>query len=317
MRTIILAIFALLSLSISAQENETPQVGRPTDQESLYNLFETHVAKPLEERGISVRREEQTAGQFAKSITIQIPIMPVPEVENIEGQLVAVDKKYAKYALECYDTYRIFIKGIEYLSKSATECYWWEKNSEDSLMISMKWNLHEATILNVHKTAHDNSNTPYTPRCIVTAYFSCPAVTVYHGTMAYFHESDEIFDEVQVAPEFPGGIQGLSEYIMRSLRYPVEGIMNDLQAEMLVSFVVEKDGSVSSDNIEISNVKLFYKDSSMGELNEQEESNKPLVEAFLKEAKRVVSQMPQWAPGKVDGKVVRTRMSLPINFTLE
>ncbi len=93
--------------------------------------------------------------------------------------------------------------------------------------------------------------------------------------------------------------------------------MNNLQAEMLVSFVVEKDGSVSSDNIEISNVKLFYKDSSMGELNQQEESNKPLVEAFLKEAKRVMIQMPQWASGEVDGKVVRTRMSLPTNFHLE
>lgn len=130
-------------------------------------------------------------------------------------------------------------------------------------------------------------------------------------------DSDEIFDEVQVAPEFPGGLQGLTEYVMRSLRYPVEGIMNDLQAEMLVNFVVEKDGSISSDNIEVSKAKVFFKDAAKGELNQREESNKPIVAAFLNEAKRVVNQMPQWTPGKQNGKAIRTRMSLPVNFHLE
>lgn len=75
--------------------------------------------------------------------------------------------------------------------------------------------------------------------------------------------------------------------------YPTVAIQNNIQGRVIVSFIIEKDGSVS--NVELlSGVDL-------------------LLDA---EALRVVKAMPSWTPGKINGKPVRTQYALPITFRL-
>lgn len=96
-------------------------------------------------------------------------------------------------------------------------------------------------------------------------------------------------------PEFPGGEEKLLAFMNETLRYPKAAKKKGIEGRVLVSFVVERDGSIREENIHI------------------EESVHPLLDA---EVIRLVRHMPNWTPAKVHGKTVRCRASLPVMFTM-
>jgi hypothetical protein len=100
--------------------------------------------------------------------------------------------------------------------------------------------------------------------------------------------STNVFTVVDEMPEFPGGFDKLVDFMQTNLLMP-ETLKND--GKTLVSFIVEKDGSLS----EIKVLKGF--DSAADE-----------------EAVRVVKLFPKWKPGKQQGNVVRTNMVLPVVY---
>ena len=107
-------------------------------------------------------------------------------------------------------------------------------------------------------------------------------------------EANTIFTVVEDEPEFPGGTKALMEFISKNLRYPAFAAENGIQGRVTLSFVVEKDGSVT----------------------DIQEMRSP-SEDLTKEAKRVVSAMPKWKPGKQRGKPVRVKYVLPVTFRLQ
>ena len=106
-------------------------------------------------------------------------------------------------------------------------------------------------------------------------------------------ENDTPLQVAEVMPEFPGGIQALIQYLSNNIKYPVKCQENGIQGRVIVSFIVERDGSIS-------NMKVI----------------KSIHPELDKEAIRVVSTMPKWKPGTQRGKAVRVSYNLPINFTL-
>ncbi len=115
------------------------------------------------------------------------------------------------------------------------------------------------------------------------------------GPVATEEEGDEmeVFQVVEQMPMFPGGEQALNDWLSKNLKYPSIAQDNGIQGRVLVSFVVNKDGSVVEPQVMKS------------------------VEASLdKEALRVVKAMPKWNPGKQRGKPVRVRYILPVLFRL-
>ncbi|WP_129715060.1 energy transducer TonB [Pedobacter sp. SYP-B3415] len=94
---------------------------------------------------------------------------------------------------------------------------------------------------------------------------------------------------VEVYPQFVGGQKAWEKYIQRTLRYPSE----DIQGKVQLSFVVEKDGSVS-------NVQVL----------------KSLNAACDAEAIRVISKSPKWIPGVNNGLPVRVRYTMGIAFSI-
>ena len=98
---------------------------------------------------------------------------------------------------------------------------------------------------------------------------------------------------VEDAPEFPGGIQALLDYLKENIKYPAICKDNNIQGRVIVSFVVEKDGSISDPKVV-----------------------KGVNPSLDKEAVRVISTMPKWKPGKQKGITVRVRYSVPVNFRL-
>ena len=103
----------------------------------------------------------------------------------------------------------------------------------------------------------------------------------------------KVYEIVEDMPTFPGGVTELMNYLSKNTHYPAATKRDGIQGRVVVSFIVEPDGSIS-------NVKLVRS-----------------VDANLdREALRVVSEMPNWTPGKQGGNKVRVRYSLPIAFRL-
>ncbi len=123
------------------------------------------------------------------------------------------------------------------------------------------------------------------------------AVALFCGTSAMAQsvvEDDEIFVVVENSPEFPGGNDSLYAYIGRNIKYPETAKKEKIQGRVFVTFVIEKDGQVSSAKI------LRDIGGGCGE-----------------EAIRVVKNMPKWKPGTQRGNPVRVQFNLPIMFQLE
>lgn len=97
----------------------------------------------------------------------------------------------------------------------------------------------------------------------------------------------------QVSAVYPGGIEALKKFINSNLAYPQVDGGFDYQGTVYVSFVIEKDGSIS-----------------------RAEVARGVTEELDQEALRVVNSMPNWIPAESDGKVIATKVRLPIRFTL-
>ena len=105
---------------------------------------------------------------------------------------------------------------------------------------------------------------------------------------------NKVFDVVEVMPSFPGGNSALMEYLRDAIKYPVVAQENGVQGRVIISFVVERDGSITDVQVARS------------------------VDPSLdKEAMRVVRSMPKWNPGKQNGAAVRVKYNLPVSFRLQ
>ncbi|PVY42995.1 TonB family protein [Pontibacter virosus] len=107
--------------------------------------------------------------------------------------------------------------------------------------------------------------------------------------------TDEPFMYVEQMPEFKGGMAEMLKFLGTNIKYPDVAKSNGLEGLVVISFVVETNGSIS----EVKTVK-------------------PLSKETDEEAMRVVKQMNgQWTPGRQNGKAVRVRYTLPIKFALK
>lgn len=104
----------------------------------------------------------------------------------------------------------------------------------------------------------------------------------------------KVFDVVEEMPSFPGGQGALMSYLASNIKYPVVAQENGVKGRVIVSFVVERDGSISDVRVARS------------------------VDPSLdREAQRVVKSMPRWKPGKQNGSAVRVKYTVPVVFRLQ
>lgn len=86
----------------------------------------------------------------------------------------------------------------------------------------------------------------------------------------------------------------LNTWVYKYLNYPQDAIREGIQGKVMVSFIIEKDGSVTNVKIEDS-----------------------VYDSLDDEVLRIVSVSPKWIPGQINGRKVRTRMVLPVEFRLK
>lgn len=102
---------------------------------------------------------------------------------------------------------------------------------------------------------------------------------------------EDVFLVVEESPEFPGGTNALMGYLRDNMVVPDSCWENNIQGRVLVTFIVEKDGSITKPVV----VKSVH----------------PILDA---EALRLVSAMPKWKPGRQNGEVQRVKYTIPVNF---
>lgn len=130
------------------------------------------------------------------------------------------------------------------------------------------------------------SNMPlFTPGGISTncrSYFAVPIVF-----------NNEHSDVEEIPAEFPGGQQALYRWLGQHLHYPDVAKYNNIQGKVVVSFVIEKDGSIGRVTV------IRSKDPNLD-----------------KEAVRLIKSMPRWTPARYNGQPISSQMNIPINFSL-
>jgi TonB family protein len=110
-------------------------------------------------------------------------------------------------------------------------------------------------------------------------------------------KSKEIKDAYVVPedmPQFPGGEEARIKYMADNIKYPENALKNGINGRVFITFVVEKDGSITG----VEMLRGFDKECDA-------------------EAMRVVKMMPNWTPGRVKGQPVRTVFNMPISFKLD
>lgn len=100
-------------------------------------------------------------------------------------------------------------------------------------------------------------------------------------------EDNTVYQAVEVKPDFPGGIQKFYEFVGKNYQAPEE----DVRGKVYVSFVVEKDGSLTDIKVQ-----------------------RDIGYGTGAEAIRVIKKSPKWKPGIQNGRPVRVLFSLPINI---
>ena len=98
----------------------------------------------------------------------------------------------------------------------------------------------------------------------------------------------------ETMPYFPGGQELLLKYLAANIKYPASAVKAKKQGRVIVTFIVQKDGSITHAKIA--------------------RSIDPELDA---EALRVVKGMPKWTPGTQLGKPVSVKYALPVKFSLQ
>jgi len=107
-------------------------------------------------------------------------------------------------------------------------------------------------------------------------------------------EEEEIFQVVEQTAMFPGGYAALTQYLRDNIKYPQQAKETGTQGKVFLTFVVEKDGSITD-------IKIL----------------RDIGSGCGEEAIRVVRSMPKWTPAKQRGKTVRQQFNLHVSFTLQ
>ena len=99
---------------------------------------------------------------------------------------------------------------------------------------------------------------------------------------------------VQQQPEFKDGLAAMYQYLNKNIIYPSVARENGIEGTVYVSFVVGKDGSIRDVQVK-----------------------RGLGGGCSEEALRVIKLMPNWNPGKQNGKAVSVTFTMPVKFKLE
>lgn len=114
-----------------------------------------------------------------------------------------------------------------------------------------------------------------------------------NGNSSLRRDQTQVETEIDKMPEFVGGMDALTKYLISNVRYPEAAAKAKVTGKVMVSFVVTKEGKVTKASVK-----------------------RGVDKELDAEALRVISAMPNWIPGEKGKEKVDAEMVLPISFQL-
>ncbi|MES2276682.1 MAG: energy transducer TonB [Bacteroidota bacterium] len=132
-------------------------------------------------------------------------------------------------------------------------------------------------------------------KLLLMALFACITLTVKSQTADSLRRDTTVYNEQSVAikPQFPGGENKLSIFLTKTIRYPAHAREHNIQGKVMVSFIVEKDGTLTHFKI-----------------------TKTVADDLDAETIRVFKLSPKWEPAKINRQPVRSLHIQPCSYTL-
>lgn len=107
-------------------------------------------------------------------------------------------------------------------------------------------------------------------------------------------DPDQVYNNVEEKPQFPGGDAAMMKWLSDHVRYPAMAQGNNIQGRVVLSVVIDQTGSVGDVRV------IRSRDHDLD-----------------KEAVRVVKTLPRFTPGKINGTPVKCYYNIPITFRLQ
>jgi TonB family protein len=107
-------------------------------------------------------------------------------------------------------------------------------------------------------------------------------------------DKEGFYANTEVLPAFPGGQKALESFFEKNIEYPADATDNGVEGTVDLNFAVDEKGKVYAPKV----------------------TSDAIGYGIEKEALRVFAKMPTWTPGKIKGKNVKTKYTLPIKFQL-
>ena len=114
------------------------------------------------------------------------------------------------------------------------------------------------------------------------------------GTGDMTADKEGYYSNTEILPAYPGGQKALEKFFANNIQYPADASDNGIEGTVNINFAVDENGKIYSPKI--TSPKLGY--------------------GLEEEALAAFNKMPKWTPGRIKGKNVKTKYTLPVNFTL-
>ncbi len=227
------------------------------------------------------------------------------------------------------------VESIAVLQKDEATKIWGDKGSNGAIVIATKKETKEPESQNVVYNKQTGTNDPVLKELVkklpgakmddegnITVNGKSVTKIMVDGKEA-FNIGDSIFNVPAVNAKYPGGEGELYKFLSMNIRYPKLCQSFGVQGRVIISFVVEKDGSITEikklrgPGMELSEVDVTSYKEKNPESTEEPKVGQDLGELLYEEGVRVLKAMPKWEPAKdKDGNIVRSRFNLPIMFRL-
>lgn len=125
------------------------------------------------------------------------------------------------------------------------------------------------------------------PMCIMFAFF------IFLSVNANAQSQEEALIIADEMPSFPGGQKALMDAIYKNITYPRDASENGIQGKVTVRFIITKEGTITKPTIA-----------------------KGLCPSIDKVVLEAIGKLPEFVPGKKDGKAVNVWFAVPVTFKL-
>ena len=333
-----LSAFATPKFVAPIEETVTKLEGKGTENSANLQVLEQEMNPAVQKDMTQSSTENVTSEEVKQQDTEERPlfvldgkIIEIPEgMKDINFKRMHEEQLTKLLNIKVED-----IESIAVLKKDEATKVWGDKGSNGVIVITTKKETKEPESQNVVYNKETGTYDPVLKDLVkklpgakmddegnITVNGKSVTKIMVDGKEA-FNIGDSIYNVVAHNAKYPGGEGELYKFLSMNIRYPKLCQQFGVQGRVIISFVVEKDGSITEikklrgPGMELSEIDVTSYKEKNPESTEEPKVGQDLGELLYEEGVRVLKAMPKWEPAKdKDGNIVRSRFNLPIQFRL-